>query len=65
MEYHFKCNKCNTDVYRNIPMSEYDEQKDKQKCNNCGSKLERVIEFEGAVGKTGGYDAVAGKASWQ
>ena len=46
-------------------MSDYDKEKNNQMCSNCGSKLERVIEFEGSVGKTGGYDAVAGKASWQ
>lgn len=46
-------------------MSDYDTEKTKQKCTNCNSKMERVIEFSGSVGVTGGYDAVVGKASWQ
>lgn len=61
MNYTFRCAKCRTTIIREIPINEYGELKDRQKCNNCGSKLERVIEWSGS----GAYDSVAGKASWQ
>lgn len=65
MFYKFKCEKCNTTVERQIPIDDYDKEKNNQKCNNCGNTLVRVIEFEGAFGNTGGYDSVAGRAGWQ
>lgn len=65
MQYRFRCPECGQVRNIDIKMSDYDKEKNNQMCSNCGSKLERVIEFEGSVGKTGGYDAVAGKASWQ
>ena len=46
-------------------MEEYTEKKDKQTCKACGNLLERVIEFSGSIGGTGGYDSVAGRAGWQ
>ena len=65
MEYKFRCNTCNTLVIREIPMDKYDSLKDSQTCNSCGNRLNRVIEWSGSCGNTGGYDSVAGKASWQ
>lgn len=65
MMYHFKCIKCGTDVMRDIPMDEYDTVKDKQTCNNCGNRLERVIEWNGPAKNLGGYSDVAGNANWQ
>ena len=65
MEYRFKCPNCGNEQKIAIPMDEYDNEKDKQTCKKCGNILERVIEFEGSIGGTGGYDSVAGKASWQ
>ena len=65
MTYKFKCKECGNIQYIDIKMSDYDELKNKQKCEKCNSKMERVIEFEGAIGATGGYDLVGGMASWQ
>lgn len=65
MKYLFNCQNCGQKRYIDIPMSEYDKEKSKQVCTNCNSKMERIIEFEGSVGTTGGYDAVAGRAAWQ
>ena len=65
MFYSFKCTKCGYKYDIDIPMSEYTEKKDKQKCIKCNSKLERVIEWEGPADINGGYEAVAGRASWQ
>ena len=65
MEYKFLCKTCGKYHYINIPMDKYDEEKNNQKCDADGSPLERVIEFDGYIGNTGGYDTVAGKAGWQ
>lgn len=43
-------------------MEDYDKVKDKQLCNNCGSTLERIIEFDGLL-KAPGY-GVDGNISW-
>lgn len=42
-KYDFNCEKCKTNVELEIPMSEYNEVKDKQVCSKCGSKLVRVL----------------------
>lgn len=48
MIYLFKCTnkKCNKKEERNILISDYDKEKEKQFCS-CGSKMERVIEWSG------------------
>lgn len=65
MYYKFKCPECNNVQDISIPMDEYDNEKNKQQCCKCGAMLKRVIEFDGGIGMTGGYDVTAGKASWQ
>ena len=65
MYYKFRCPKCGNVQDISIAMDEYDEKKTKQTCKKCGQILKRIIEFEGSIGGTGGYDSVAGKASWQ
>lgn len=65
MNYTFVCPLCKRVYQKDIKMSEYDTAKNKQFCSDDNTKLERVIEFSGSVGVTGGYDAVAGKAAWQ
>lgn len=65
MNYPFKCPKCFFEVDIEIPMKDYSQLKDKQVCYKCGCKLERVIQWEGPATINGGYEAVAGKASWQ
>lgn len=65
MIYLFKCPDCGSQRNIEIPISDYDEMKNRQQCSNCGSILKRVIEFEGSIGGTGGYDAIVGRADWQ
>ena len=47
MVYKFKCKACNKEEEKEIPIKEYDKEKTKQTCSNCGSKMDRVIEWEG------------------
>lgn len=65
MNYKFKCNECGNTEVVSIKVDDYDKEKDLQKCSNCGSKLERVIEWDGPATNLGGYSDVGGKASWQ
>lgn len=65
MEYAFVCDRCKKRVIRAIPINDYDKEKDRQFHLEDGGHLERIIEFDGAIGVTGGYDAVSGKAGWQ
>ena len=46
MNYKFKCTACNGTCEKDIPLAEYDKQKDKQICI-CGGKLARGIEWTG------------------
>lgn len=39
--YTFKCTKCAADFEREIPISQYDNEKDKVVCD-CGGKVERT-----------------------
>lgn len=56
MFYNFKCQKCNKLHPVDIPMADYDKEKDNQVCPACNGKLERVIEWEGiATGKGAGW----------
>lgn len=68
MFYKFKCTnkECGKEEERNILISDYDREKDKQKCS-CGGKLERVIEWQGIAessnkngwfGKSDGSNAI-------
>lgn len=46
LNYKFRCTACNGTCEKDIPLAEYDKQKDKQICI-CGGKLARVIEWTG------------------
>lgn len=65
MEYRWRCSKCKKECIKAIPIEDYDKEKHNQICPSCGAKLERVIEFSGSIGSTGGYDSVTGTVSWQ
>ena len=65
MTYQFSCEQCSKTIEVEIPMSEYDSQKDKQFCPKCNSKLKRVIEWGGMAYHVGGYSEEAGAANWQ
>ena len=49
MKYLFKCTNadCKCEEEKEIPIKEYDKEKTKQTCSNCGAKMNRVIEWEG------------------
>lgn len=62
MNYKFKCPKCKSTLNIDIPISEYDNQKDKQLCPICYAVdsnqvlLKRVIEWQGgAIGSGTGW----------
>jgi predicted nucleic acid-binding Zn ribbon protein len=60
MNYLFSCKKCSKKEYRDIPMKEYNKEKNNQICT-CGVKMERVIEWAGiAEGKGEGWYGKAG-----
>lgn len=65
MIYQFLCSKCGNEEERDIPMSEYDKEKNNQFCSKCNSQMQRVIEWEGGAYNLGGYSEVGGVAKWQ
>ena len=55
MKYLFSCEKCKKKEMRDIPMKDYDVEKNKQVCS-CGGKMQRIIEWNGiAEGKGDGW----------
>lgn len=65
MQYSFYCDGCGNEESINIPIEKYNQEKNNQVCSKCGKPLKRKFEFSGSIGRTGGYDSVGGKASWQ
>lgn len=60
MFYLFTCKNCHKKENRDIPMNQYDKEKNNQICT-CGSKMERVIEWSGiAEGSGSGWFGKAG-----
>ena len=59
MNYRFLCNECNRTFEIDIPIAEYDNQKDKQICPVCYAAdsnqvlLKRVIEWTGIASGNG------------
>lgn len=59
MKYKFQCPECKRYIDVDIPMSEYEEQKDKQICAACLALdsnqvlLQRVIEWNGCASGSG------------
>lgn len=47
MRYLFRCVSCKCEEEKEIPIKEYDKEKTKQTCSNCGAKMDRVIEWQG------------------
>ena len=69
MIYKFICtNKsCGAEEEKEIAIKDYDEEKEKQTCSNCGAKMQRVIEWGGIAtssnnngwfGKSDGSNAI-------
>lgn len=48
MLYDFEC-ECKNIEEKDIPISQYDELKDKQICSKCGKKMSRVFGSIGGV----------------
>lgn len=65
MTYTFKCPACGAVRAVEMPIFKYDTEKTRQFCIKCNNKMERVLEWDGPASINGGYEAVAGKASWQ
>lgn len=49
MIYEFYCKKCKKDFEVEIPIDKYDDEKEKQKCPECGEKLKRHLIFNGGI----------------
>lgn len=61
MFYDFKCPKCEKVEEKSIRISDYDEEKNKQVCSECGTIMERVFSDIGGTkyGCKGFYDTTA------
>ena len=59
MYYNFKCESCNKVQEVEIPISDYDKEKEKQVCPICKGKMKRVLELQGIA--MGGGDGWCGK----
>ena len=61
MNYRFICKTCRCEEEKEIAIKDYDAEKEKQTCTNCGGKMERVIEWEGTASGSG--DGWCGKST--
>ena len=54
--YTFCCTVCNKSFEIDIPMKDYDKEKNNQVCPECKGKLDRIIEWHGiAIGSGQGW----------
>lgn len=61
MKYRFICEACRCEEEKEIAIKDYDAEKEKQVCTNCGGKMTRVIEWEGTASGSG--DGWCGKST--
>ena len=61
MFYLFCCNSCHKKENRDIPMNQYDTEKNNQFCT-CGAKMERVIEWSG-IAESSNMNGWCGKST--
>lgn len=61
MLYRFICKTCRCEEEKEIAIKDYDAEKEKQVCTNCGGKMQRVIEWEGTASGSG--DGWCGKST--
>lgn len=47
MFYKFKCKTCGKVEEKEIPIKDYDREKENQTCPDCNGKMDRVIEWQG------------------
>lgn len=67
MTYVFACPECKSQKELDMKIIEYEKMKEHMDfplCS-CGTRMNRVYTPPSFLGSTGGYDVVAGKASWQ
>ena len=67
MTYIFTCPRCKETKEFDMKVIEYEQMKETLTfpfCK-CGLRMNRVYTPPTFLGSTGGYDSVAGKASWQ
>ena len=53
MKYNFKCGNCKKIFEKEIPIADYDKEKNNQTCPICNCKLLRVIEWQGIAEGSG------------
>ena len=53
MQYEFRCQSCGAVEDKSIRIEDYDREKGKQTCGECGCKMERVIEWHGMAKSSG------------
>ena len=67
MYYRFSCTECKCEEEKNIPVKDYDTEKEKQVCSACGGKMQRLLEWKGIAtssnnngwfGKSDGSNAI-------
>ena len=66
MFYKFICTECKCEEEKEIAVKDYDTEKEKQTCSNCGGKMQRLLEWsgiatgsgEGWYGKSDGSNAI-------
>ena len=67
MKYRFICTECKCEEEKEIPIKDYDREKKKQTCSNCGGKMQRLLEWSGIAtssnnngwfGKSDGSNAI-------
>lgn len=65
MKYCFVCRSCDNEEEKDIPMADYNEQKEKQVCSKCGGKMARKFEaFKGAVTLCSGMYGIDSGKGW-
>lgn len=64
MQYSFYCESCGNEESINIPIEEYFEKRDQQKCSKCGKPLKRKFEFSGSISGHGEGWFGTGKGGW-
>lgn len=61
MNYTFICDTCKKETEIEIALKDYDAEKTKQVCKNCGASLKRKIEWTGiATGSGEGWHGKKG-----
>lgn len=65
MIYIFQCPLCKRAYQKDIKMSDYDTDKDKQFCDDDKTKLERMFEpFSGSIQLSNGMYGIDGNGGW-